>query len=93
MSVGMTSSKEEPANLNEISMMADIINHAVPNPDELQSSIRWLIEKNFVTNKNEKYHLTESGLIEFDKSMKKSGRFARWDYLENVVKNYAQHRI
>ena len=88
MAIGMSSNKEA-VDVNGISMVADAINHAVPNPDELRTSIKWLIERDFLVKIGQKYKLTEKGQSEFEKAYKLSGRFAIWERLEKVVKNYA----
>ena len=41
-------SKSKPANIKEISGIADGINHAIPNHKELHDSLTWLINKEIV---------------------------------------------
>ena len=88
MAIGMASSAE-PIDRKGISMVADAINHAVPNPQELDSSIEWLLKRDLIAEHDKKYSLTQTGKSVFDNAMRRSGRFAIWEQLEKVVKNYA----
>lgn len=50
----------------DIIMIADGINHAVPNHNEIQSSIKFLLNKGYITKSRNKYSLTEIGKKIFD---------------------------
>ena len=61
-------SETEPADFRQISMIADGLNHAVPNHKELQSSISWLMERGLVLKHSNKYELSEKGTKIFSQS-------------------------
>jgi predicted transcriptional regulator len=61
------SSEINPADFIVISMIADGINHAVPNHKELQASISWLMGKGLVLKHSKKYELSEKGKSEFER--------------------------
>lgn len=52
---------QELSSLRKIIATADAINHAIPSPDELQMSFRWLQQKGLIKQEGKKYCLTESG--------------------------------
>ena len=54
-------SEKSPVSFNEISNVADGINHAVPNHKEIQDSISWLLSKKLVLKTSKKYELSELG--------------------------------
>ena len=79
-------SQVEPANYNEISIIADGINHSVPTQKMLQSSIKWLTTKGFVSKEGSKYFLTEIGknVIKIS-SAKSTFLLDQWKNLENEL--------
>ena len=79
-------SQVEPANYNEISIIADGINHSVPTQKMLQSSIKWLTTKRFVSKEGSKYFLTEIGknVIKIS-SAKSTFLLDQWKNLENEL--------
>ena len=54
-------SKSSPVDYNGISRVADGINHAIPTYQEMQTSIKWLIERNLVKKTARKYSLSDQG--------------------------------
>jgi hypothetical protein len=54
-------SGQEPADFRSISMVADGINHAVPNHKEMQGSLSWLHVAQLVTRAATGYVLTPQG--------------------------------
>ena len=82
-------SGNSPANFRAISMIADGINHAVPNHKEIQSSISWLMEKNLVLKYSNKYELSEKGIKAFESvSNKNIGFLKMMDKLELILKTF-----
>jgi len=80
-------SQLKPADFNGISMVADGINHAVPNHKELQTSISWLESKGLMAKQGKKYVLTPKGKLEYEKATDKSGIVMEiWEKLENIFK-------
>jgi hypothetical protein len=59
-------SQKEPANVAEVTQIADGINHAVTTQMELQYSINWLSSQNLIT-KGRKFLLSETGFLLIDK--------------------------
>ena len=82
--------ESEPADLNEISMIADGINHAVPTQKELQNSTSWLMNKGLINKLGKKYTLTEKGKEDYTTAQKETKTLLKiWDNLEKRIKNYA----
>lgn len=77
---------KKPANLNEISSVADGINHAIPTQKELQTSITWLIKQGFILKQGNKYELTSKGKIEFEKASKDTKIL--FSILKNIEMNF-----
>jgi predicted transcriptional regulator len=61
---------KKPTDLNQISSVADGINHAIPTQKELQTSITWLIKQGFILKQGKNYELTFKGKIEYEKANK-----------------------
>ncbi len=80
-------SQKEPINMRGISDVADGINHAVPNQDELQLATKWLIKNDLVEKIGKKYKLTNSG-FELHKSVPKGKKsiLDTWHFLEDKIK-------
>lgn len=79
-----------PAEIREISLIADGINHAVPTPKELQYSISWLIKNEFVAKNGNKYLLTGKGQSHYEAASKDSIYLLDiWKNLEQRITNYA----
>ena len=49
-------------------MVADGINHAVPTQKELQTSIAWLMNHDFIKKSGNKFQLTEKGKFEYERA-------------------------
>ena len=83
-------SQTNPINFEEISMIADGINHAIPTHNEMQSSIKWLIGKALIRKHGSKYDLTILGKSILDiASAKNRTTMKIWKDLEKEIKNYA----
>lgn len=83
-------SETEPADFNDISMIADGINHAVPTQKELQTSTSWLMSKGLINKVGKKYTLTKKGKEDFATAQVETKTLLRmWDNLEKKIKNYA----
>ncbi len=54
-------SRKESANFKGVSGVANGINHAIPNHNELQKSIKWLLEKELIVKSGKKYTLSGKG--------------------------------
>jgi predicted transcriptional regulator len=54
-------SGQGPADFRGISLVADGINHAVPNHKELQTSLRWLCHAGLIVSSAQGYTLTSKG--------------------------------
>lgn len=83
-------SETEPADFNDISMIADGINHAVPTQKELQTSTSWLMSKGLINKVGKKYTLTKKGKEDYATAQVETKTLLRmWDNLEKKIKNYA----
>ncbi|TYB72695.1 hypothetical protein [Bizionia myxarmorum] len=81
-------SQTEPANIQEISNIADGINHAIPNHKELQTSISWLSKQLLISKFEKKYQLTDLGKLEYEKASKSTNiLFGIWKNLELRIEN------
>ncbi len=81
-------SEVEPANFDEISMIADGINHAVPTQKELQISVSWLINKNLLLKAESKYSLTQTGQNLYNRCCDNATFVSQiWTNLEKEVEN------
>lgn len=73
----------EPTDINGISMVADGINHAIPTQKELQSSIKWLLQKKLIIKMGKQYTLTDEGKIEYNQASINTDKiFTIWKNLE-----------
>ncbi|MBG6111888.1 hypothetical protein IWX84_002779 [Flavobacterium sp. CG_9.10] len=82
-------SETTAANLTEISMIADGINHAIPTPRELQSSISWLIKNDLIIKQERRYHLSEKGKLEYENASENNKvLFNIWKNLEKNIAEY-----
>ena len=82
-------SKNELADFNSISMLADGINHAIPTQKEIETSISWLTHKGLVTKVGNKYKLTSKGKEDFQIASKETNNlFGIWNKLEQTIINY-----
>ena len=83
-------SETEPADLKEISMIADGINHAVPTHKELQTAISWLMNKELINKVGKNYILTKKGKEDYTNAQLETKTLLKmWVYLEQRIKNYA----
>jgi hypothetical protein len=83
-------SQKQSADLKDISMLADGINHAVPTQKELQLSIPWLLKNELIEKEGSKYRLTKKGLINYNfASLKTNALLEIWKNLERQLKNNA----
>ena len=77
-------SQKQPADINEISMIADGINHLVPTEKDLKTSLNWLINEGLILKQGNKYALTEIGKTKFDNASKTTSvLFKIWDNLDD----------
>ena len=85
LSVGLASQKL-PATYREISMIADGINHAVPNHKEMQESITWLVNKEMILKTKNLYSLSESGEKLLNKARSNSENLIQmWKTIEKDI--------
>lgn len=93
LSIALASEKE-PTDYKGISMIADGINHAVPNHKEIQDSIAWLTKYGLVDKQGKKYKLSAKGNNEFEKATKRTKTLQKvWKKLEKNIINFAQQRL
>ena len=79
-------SEKEAASLNEISMIADGINHSIPTQKEMQLSIKWLLNNNLITKTNRKYSLTDKRLKTVnDSRMNEIATLNMWKKLDQLI--------
>ncbi len=74
--------KDKKVDISEISDVADGINHSIPSLIEIRNSILWLMKKDLVLEKNEKFWLTEKGETVFNKA--KSDERSIFDIWKNL---------
>jgi hypothetical protein len=83
------SSDKSPVDFKGISQVADGINHAVPNHNEIQNSVSWLMQKNLILKISKKYTLTDSGKkLYIDSHIENKTILNIWHYLDNEIKKY-----
>jgi hypothetical protein len=83
-------SEKEPTDMNGIKMIADGINHAIPNDDEMQISITWLLNKKLINREGKKYSLTEQGETIYKKAVNNETTLIKiWNNVERNLNNYA----
>jgi len=82
-------SKNDFADLQSISSMADGINRAVPTQEELENSMIWLKEKGLIVQHGDKYALTPKGKSDYKEASKKTTVvFKIWDNLDMILRKY-----
>lgn len=80
-------SQTRPSDYQEISLVADGINHAVPTHKELQLSLSWLTNQGLSRRIGNKYELTQKGKLVYDRATMDSNTiFGIWDQLEQEIK-------
>ena len=79
-------SQKEAIGYNDISNLADGINHAVPTDNEMRKSINWLISENLISKTGKKYQLTDLGK-DIYKSVEVNNKSTlnTWKELENKI--------
>ena len=60
-------SEKSSVDFKNIIMIADGINHAIPTYNEMQSSIKFLLNKGYIANNQNRFSLTETGKRIYDK--------------------------
>ena len=81
-------SESSPADIKEIKMIADGINHAVPNENEIQFSIKWLLNNDFIREEGRKYTLNALGKSVYGSATEGETLIMKiWSKLENEIKN------
>ena len=79
-------SETEPINFDGISLIADGINHSVPNQKEINSSISYLLKHNLIIKNGKKYSLSENGKTIYLKSSNKNKTILKiWDNIETIL--------
>ena len=79
-------SETEPINFDGISLIADGINHSVPNQKEINSSISYLLKHNLIIKNGKKYSLSENGKTIYLKSSNKNITILKiWDNIETIL--------
>jgi hypothetical protein len=79
-------SETEPINFDGISLIADGINHSVPNQKEINSSISYLLKNNLIIKNGKKYSLSENGKTIYLKSSNKNITILKiWDNIETIL--------
>jgi len=82
-------SQTESTDLKGISMIADGINHAIPNQKELQTSISWLLKSGLICQSETKYKLTNLGKSEYEKASENSDILLKiWNNLELRINKF-----
>lgn len=80
--------QKEPATLNEISMVADGINHSIPTQKELQNTFLWLQSNGYVIKSGKKYNLTTLGKRLYDEERGSSNELlVIWKNIKIRIKN------
>lgn len=79
-------SEIEPITFDGISLIADGINHSVPNQKEINSSISYLLKNNLIIKNGKKYSLSENGKTIFLKSSNKNKTILKiWGDIETIL--------
>ena len=87
-------SEQYPAKFSEISTIADGINHAVPTQKELQSSIKWLKEKEYIFQHGKRYELSATGKDILQSVEGNTNLMQMWSSLENVIaREFRVHNV
>lgn len=81
-----SASCHKPANLKAIIGAADGINKLIPKEEELQTSLRWLINQGFIAKEAELYHLTAKGILQNKAASENTKNiFEKWENLNNLM--------
>ncbi|MDD5150098.1 MAG: hypothetical protein PHC28_06385 [Flavobacterium sp.] len=76
-------SQKEPIDYKGISMIADGINHSIPNEKEIRQSIIYLLNNNLISQIGKKYTLSEKGNLLYQKASEgKKPLLSIWEYIE-----------
>ena len=87
LSIGLASEKS-PADYNEISQIADGINHAIPTTQELKISINWLEAHDLIKKSDKRYLLTAAGESLISDIEKGTNNLLNiWKNIENKIQN------
>jgi predicted transcriptional regulator len=79
-------SQSSPATFEDITQIADGINHAVPTQKEMQTSISWLIANDLILKDGKKYTLSENGKNIYTMVNKRSNVLMKiWEHLESEI--------
>jgi predicted transcriptional regulator len=79
-------SQHEPIKFNEISMIADGINHSVPNEKEINQSISYLLKIDLINKNAKRYLLSEKGKLLHTKSQNDNNNLLSiWKNLESQI--------
>lgn len=79
-------SEIEPIAFEGISLIADGINHSVPNQKEINSSISYLLKLNLIIKNGKKYSLSEKGKTIYLKSSNKNKTILKiWNNIETIL--------
>ncbi len=82
LSVALASQKE-PTDYNGISIIADGINHSIPNEKEIRQSIIYLLNNNLISQIGKKYILSDEGNLLYQKAREgKKPLLSIWKHLE-----------
>ena len=81
-------SQQEPAKFEEITMVADGINHSVPTEKEMRNSLTWLIKEELIFKVNKKYSLAQKGITKYELATKNTKTLLKiWQNLEQILIN------
>ncbi len=79
-------SQIEPITFDGISLIADGINHSVPNQKEINSSISYLLKNNLIIKNGKKYSLSENGNTIYLKSSNENKTILKiWENVETIL--------
>jgi hypothetical protein len=81
-------SQIEPIKFNEISMIADGINHSIPSEKEIRNSIIYLLKNEYIIKIEKKYSLTNKGLFLYNNSNSENKTLLKiWKEIQNKLIN------
>jgi hypothetical protein len=81
-------SQTEPIKFNEISMIADGINHSIPSEKEIRYSIIYLLKNKYIIKIEKKYSLTDKGLFLYHNSILENKTLLKiWSDIQNKLIN------
>jgi predicted transcriptional regulator len=85
-------SETETVDLEEISNIADGINHSIPNQKGLKNSILWLLEKKLIVQNGKKYKLSKLGITVFEETSEKTNLISKiWKNIELRIKDIIEN--